>query len=119
MASEKNLPHVDILKLGQEKNAYCDGPSLRQCQPTRKVPESRKAEFSGLDVSQDYFIYTLEWTKDKLTWKINDVVVNEQSQGIPQEEMYLVFSSSITGKADGTGLPASMEIDWVRCYREN
>ena len=37
-------------------------------------PESRKAEFSGLDVSQDYFIYTLEWSKDKLTWKINNVI---------------------------------------------
>jgi beta-glucanase (GH16 family) len=76
------------------------------------------AEFSGLDLSQDYFIYTLDWTKDKLTWKINGVVVNEQTKGVPTVPMYLVFSSSITGKTNGAGLPASMEVDWVKCYKE-
>ncbi len=39
-------------------------------------------------------------------------------QGVPKEEMYLVFSSSMTGKVEGRGLPASMEVDWVRCYQE-
>jgi beta-glucanase (GH16 family) len=71
-----------------------------------------------LDVAQDFFIYTLEWSKDKLTWKINDVVVNEQTQGVPHEEMYLVLSSSIPENTNGAGLPASMEVDWVRCYQE-
>lgn len=84
---------------------------------SKQGPERKMAEYSGLDVSQDFFIYTLEWSKNKLTWKINDVVVNEQTQHIPHEEMYLVFSSSMTDKADGTGLPASMEVDWVRCYQ--
>ncbi|MBL7104144.1 MAG: family 16 glycosylhydrolase [Bacteroidales bacterium] len=117
MTSEKNLPHVDILKL-KKKKSKIDMAHHTGNITDKKGPDTVKAEFSGLDVSQDYFIYTLEWQKNKLTWKINDVVVNEQTQGIPQEEMYLVFSSSITGKVDGSSLPASMEIDWVRCYKE-
>ena len=84
----------------------------------KKAPEKKTAEFSGLDVTQDFFIYSLEWTKEKLTWKINGVTVNEQTKGVPQEEMYLVFSCGITGKTDGLELPASMEIDWVSCYKQ-
>ncbi|MCF8368742.1 MAG: family 16 glycosylhydrolase [Bacteroidales bacterium] len=117
MASEKNLPHVDILKLDKKKTKINVGNVYGDISKKDSL-EKKMAEFSGLDVSQDFFIYTLIWTKDKLIWKINEVVVNEQTHGIPHEEMYLVFSSSITGKTDGSGLPASMEIDWVRCYQE-
>jgi beta-glucanase (GH16 family) len=117
MVSEKNLPHVDILKLNKKKTkvelAHHTGDLTNG-----SGPDTIKSEFSGLDVAQDYFIYTFIWTPDKLTWKINDVIVNEQKKNIPQEEMYLVFSSSMTGKVDGGGLPASLEIDWVRCYKE-
>ncbi|MEZ5198888.1 MAG: family 16 glycosylhydrolase [Bacteroidales bacterium] len=116
MASEKNLPHVDILRI-EKKKTHVDMASHSGNISDKKL-DSKKAEFTGLDVAQDFFIYTFEWTKDKLTWKINDVVVNEQTQNIPKEEMYLVFSSSITGKAESTGLPASMEVDWVKCYQE-
>ena len=117
MASENNLPHVDILKLGQNKSKVDMAVHTGNI-TDKNGPNSKETEFSGLDVSQDFFIYTLEWSKYNLTWKINDVIVNEQKQNIPQEEMYLVFSSSITGKVDGSGLPASMEVDWVRCYQE-
>jgi hypothetical protein len=117
MASEKNLPHVDVMKLQRKKSRVDVGLAYGNL-TDEKGPTKKSAEFTGLDVSQDFFIYTLEWTKDKLTWKINDVVVNEQKQGIPHEEMYLVFSSSITQNTNGSGLPASMEVDWVRCYQE-
>ena len=113
MASEKMLPHVDILKLGKKKTKV---DMAHHFGSASHSPEKKTAEYKGLDVSQDFFIYTFEWAKEKMTWKINGVPVNEQSQGIPKEEMYLVFSSAITGKVDG-GLPASMEIDWVRCYQ--
>lgn len=116
MASEKNLPHVDILKLDKKKTKVESAHHTGDL--SDKGPNSIKSEFSGLDVAQDYFIYSFLWTPDKLVWKINDVIVNEQKKNIPQEEMYLVFSSSMTGKADGNGLPASLEIDWVRCYKE-
>jgi hypothetical protein len=115
MASENNLPHVDVLKLSDKKSKV---DMAHHFGDLKKGAESRSADFSGLDVSQDFFIYSLEWTRDRLVWKINDVVVNEQSSNIPDEEMYLVFSSGMSGKVNDSGLPASMEIDWVRCYSE-
>ncbi len=115
MASENNLPHVDVLKLSDKKTKI---DMAHHYGDLKKGAESRSAGFSGLDVSQDFFIYTFEWTKDKMTWKINDIVVNEQTQNIPAEEMYLVFSLGMNGKVNESGLPASMEIDWVRCYSE-
>ncbi|MCD4731142.1 MAG: glycoside hydrolase family 16 protein, partial [Bacteroidales bacterium] len=117
MVSEKNLPHVDILKLNKKKTKV-ELASYTGDITDNKGPDSVKSEYTGLDVAQDYFIYTFIWTPDKLTWKINEVIVNEQKKNIPQEEMYLIFSSSMTGKVDGVGLPASLEIDWVRCYKE-
>ncbi|RLD59892.1 MAG: hypothetical protein DRJ05_05740 [Bacteroidetes bacterium] len=117
MASENMLPHVDILKLDKKKTKVDMAHHYGEVSDSKK-PEKKTAVYSGLDVSQDFFIYTFEWAKDKMTWKINDVVMNEQTQGIPKEEMYLVFSSAITGKADGGGLPASMEVDWVKCYQK-
>ncbi len=116
MASQMNLPHVDILKVAGKKSKV-DMANLYGNITAKKAPEKKTAEFSGLDVTQDFFIYSLDWTKDKLTWKINGVTVNEQTKGVPQEEMYLVFSCGITGKTDNLGLPASMDIDWVRCYK--
>jgi beta-glucanase (GH16 family) len=115
LASENNLPHVDVLKLSEKKSRV---DMAHHFGDLKKGAESKSSDFSGLDVSQDFFIYTFEWTKDKLTWKINDVVVNEQAQNIPNEEMYLVFSSGMSGKVNESGLPASMEIDWVKCYSE-
>ena len=114
MASDKMLPHIDILKLQQKKSKA----ELSHHYGNAKDAQHTKAEFSGLDLDQDFFIYTLEWTKDKLTWKINDVVVNEQTKGVPQEPLFITFSCGITGKPNDAGLPASMEIDWVRCYKK-
>ena len=117
MASEKSLPHVDVLKL-QQKKSKVEAGHVYSDETGESAPARQSSQFTGLDVSQDFFIYTLEWSKDKLTWRINDVVVNEQTNNIPDEEMYLVFSSGITGKPSDAGLPASMEVDWVRCFKE-
>jgi beta-glucanase (GH16 family) len=117
MASQMNLPHVDILKVAGKKTKV-DMANLYGNIAAKKAPEKKTGEYTGLDISQDFFIYSLEWTKEKLTWKINGVTVNEQTQGVPQEEMYLVFSCNLTGKTDHFELPASMEIDWVRCYKQ-
>ena len=64
-----------------------------------------------------YFIYTLEWSPNKLVWKINDKVFKTQTSGVPQEEMYINFSSNLKKDASESGLPSAMEIDWVRVYK--
>jgi beta-glucanase (GH16 family) len=116
MVSENNIPHIDILKVNKKKTLL----ELAHVMGTRIGKDHQRfaSHFKGLDLSQDYFIYTLLWSKDKLTWKINGITVHEQTQRIPQEEMYLVFSCKMTEESANSSLPAFMEVDWVKCYQQ-
>ena len=58
--------------------------------------------------------FTLEWTSDKLVWKINDTLVFTQTTDIPQDPMYVFLSGGLDKPINGT---TSMEIDWVRVYK--
>ena len=114
MTTDNNLPHIDILKLQQKKSHVDVGQVYVK---GGQNPQRQSGDFKGVDLAQDFFIYTLEWSKDKLTWKINEVVVHEEKQNIPAEAMYLVLNASITDKSTDAGLPATMEVDWVKCYQ--
>lgn len=110
MVADKKAPHIDVLKTLEDGklqigNYWGTGDKINH----------HKTKVKGIDLSKGYFIYCLEWTKDKLVWKINDVVVQTQNEGVPQDPMYLNFSTSITKEKPNVN--ASFEIDWVRCYR--
>ncbi|MDF1573725.1 MAG: family 16 glycosylhydrolase [Bacteroidales bacterium] len=111
MVSETMLPHIDVARFenGKHYSNYFWGSSAS---PNRSVSKTR-----GHKYADEYFIYTLEWTPNKLTWKINGKVFKTQTSGVPQEEMYINFSSSLKKDASGAGLPSAMEIDWVRVYK--
>ena len=114
MVAEQNVPQVDILRLNS-KNAkklnvgthYLNGSGFKNI----------TFDVTGANFSDDFFIYTLEWYPDKMVWKINGEKVKELTSNVPQDPMYLVFSSHILEDSDPGNLPASMDIDWVRCYK--
>ena len=111
MVSETMLPHVDVARYEDGKfysNFFWGGsPS----------PSKSLSKTGGAKYADEYFIYTLEWTPNKLTWKINGKVFKTQTSGVPQEEMYMNFSSNLKKDASEDGLPSAMEIDWVRVYK--
>jgi hypothetical protein len=104
MLADKITPHVDICHTGKGKVWFDmfsgDGKTVKTS--------------LGARYSQDYFIYTLEWTADKLVWKINGVEVFTQTSGVPQESMYILLSGGLDKPINGI---TSMEIDWVRVYK--
>eukprot|EP01029_Cantina_marsupialis_P017351 TRINITY_DN389_c0_g1_i1.p1 TRINITY_DN389_c0_g1~~TRINITY_DN389_c0_g1_i1.p1 ORF type:complete len:471 (-),score=68.41 TRINITY_DN389_c0_g1_i1:654-2066(-) len=110
MVADKSLPHIDILKT-------VNGGTLFQGNiwGNEKMPERSEKKVKGVDLTKGYFIYTLDWTSNELVWKINDVVVKKQNQGVPQDEMYLNFALAVLKEQNN--LNASMDIDWVRCYQ--
>ena len=115
MVAEKILPHVDVARL--EKNKIHFGNfwgNISEKSGTNKKTYKK----GGSKFSSDYFIYTLEWTPDKLVWKVNDMEALTQTQGIPQDPMYIGFSSGISDPVPDHMLPASMDVDWVRVYRK-
>jgi hypothetical protein len=104
MLSDKITPHVDICRTGAGKIwfDYFNGKGSL----TKTSISSR--------YSNDYFIYTLEWTPDRLVWKINGTEVFTQTSDIPQEPMYILLAGGLDKPVNST---TSMEIDWVRVYK--
>lgn len=111
MVSGTILPHIDVARFENSKlySNYFWGKA--------SSPHKSLSKTGGTKYADEYFIYTLEWTPNKLTWKINGKVFKTQTSGVPQEEMYINFSSNLKKDAAENGLPSAMEIDWVRVYK--
>lgn len=114
LLGERITPEIDIFKYGKKSSSKLEFANYWNGDDN--INKNKKV-LSGVDFSKDYFIYSLEWTKDKLTWKINDVVAYEQTTGIPDEPMYIVLSSGISQDGNPT-IPCNMEVDWVKAYKK-
>lgn len=113
LLGEKITPEIDVFKYGKKSSSKLEVANYWNGDGHLK---SAKKAFGGLNFSKDYFIYSLEWSNEKLTWKINDVVLYEQTEGIPDEPMYIVLSSGINQEGNPI-VPCTMEVDWVRAYK--
>ena len=104
MLADKITPHINVCRTGKGKVSFDYFSSV-----------DKKAKGAvGSKYAKDFFIYTLEWTHDKLVWKVNDVEAFTQTTDVPQEPMYMVFSGGLDKPISGT---TAMEIDWVRVYQ--
>jgi len=114
MISELMLPHIDVAKANKKisMGSYCGNPNVKGGVDKKAVSMSRDR------YGFDYYIFSMEWTKDKLTWKVNGIPVCTSSRGVPHVPMYINISSSLYQDVDGSVLPAEMEVDWVRCYQQ-
>jgi beta-glucanase (GH16 family) len=108
------LPQVDIFKYNDKKLYFS---SFWKDNSGVNGANNDTAALSASTFTKGYFIYSLEWTPDKLIWKINNLVVKEQSVGVPEEELYLVINSAKFVEGSAT-LPSNLEVDWVRCYEK-
>ena len=104
MLADKITPHLDICHTGRGK-VWFDYFSSKGASSKTSL---------GSRYSNDYFIYSLEWTSDKLVWKINGTEVFSQTSDVPQEPMYVLLAGGLDKPINGM---TSMEIDWVRVYK--
>jgi hypothetical protein len=104
MLADKITPHLDICRTSGGKVWFDYFPAKGNAAKTAL----------GARYSNDYFIYTLEWTSSSLIWKINGVEVFSQTSDIPQEPMYVLLAGGLDKPINSA---TSMEIDWVRVYK--
>jgi hypothetical protein len=104
MLADKITPHIDVCRTSKGKVWFDYFSSKGNNSKT-----SLGSRYAG-----DFFIFTLEWTSDKLVWKINDTEVCTQTSDVPQEPMYVLLSGGLDKPISGT---TSMEIDWIRIYQ--
>lgn len=106
MVGEKRTPHIDVAKA----NGKCSvGIQTDNSTFTKSLS---RAKLSG-----DYFIYSIEWSAEKITWRINGLELTSTAKNIPQEEMYVALSAGLYEDLHDGNAPA-MEVDWIRCYEK-
>jgi beta-glucanase (GH16 family) len=105
LLADKIAPHLDICRTGGGKVWIDFFPSIDN--------HAFKSSI-GSRYSRQSHIFTLEWTSDKLVWKINGVEIAKQTQNVPQEPMYINIAGGLDKKIAGI---TSMELDWVRVYQ--
>jgi hypothetical protein len=116
LLAEQITPQVNILKSPEKEMNKIEAGSFWSVED--KINQTiQKIKFPGS--SEQFYVYELVWSKDKLEWKINGVTVHTQTNNIPQVPMYLSLSTHLTTNPNNEKLPISMDIDWVRCYQLN
>ncbi|MBO7458601.1 MAG: family 16 glycosylhydrolase [Paludibacteraceae bacterium] len=62
-----------------------------------------------------YYVYTFRWTKNELTWFVNDMEVLRLPNRLPKEPMFFVAESWLPGNEKGG--EGKLKIQWARVYR--
>ncbi len=73
MLSGKITPHIDVCRTSDGKVLFDYFPST----------DKRFKSAISSKYANDFYIYTLEWTPDKLVWKINDTVAYTCTNDVP------------------------------------
>jgi beta-glucanase (GH16 family) len=116
LKGEKIIPEIDILKFNMDKKNRLQMSTIWGDTSDIKSAKKRTDKINGGMFTKNYFIYTLEWSKNKLTWKINGIEAYSTSEGIPDEPLYLMLSAGIVKEPEQNFNSSALEIDWIRCY---
>jgi len=115
MTGDRILPQIDIFKSDNSKLLMTNfWGNITEKEGIRKNTVSLTAP----RLMNGFFIFALEWSPDKLVWKVNGVKMAEMTGNIPQEPLYINFSSGIYKDKINGNLPAAMEVDWVKVYEK-
>lgn len=116
LVGETIAPQIDVVKSSVDKGKMveCGLHTLNgNKEAMHKLSKVKGASFAG-----DFYIYSLEWSPEALVWKINGQEVNRVTSNIPDEAMYLTFCTTLPKEPDDRLVPATLEIDWIRCYQK-
>jgi Glycosyl hydrolases family 16 len=103
MLADRITPHINVCRTSKGRIWFDYFPAESHNPKTHL----------GKRYAGDFYIYSLEWTPDRLIWKINNTEVFVQTSNVPQEPMYVLLGGGLDKPINGM---TSMEIDWVRVY---
>lgn len=116
LVGDSMLPHLDVFRKNA-KNTSTQGSIFWPKQSGSK-PLVIKSQLGGFNFDSNFFILSVDWTPTKMVWKINGIPYMEDTKHFPKAPMYMVFSSGVTVGNAPISLPATLEIDWVKCWKE-
>ena len=103
------LPQVDIARAAKNLmvGTYFGNPNVKG------GVGSKKGSFSRSRYGADYQIFSLEWTKERLTWKLNGITVFSTTDGVPHVPMFVNIGSALY--TDVNGSPFPLRLTWTGC----
>lgn len=113
LSAEGMVPHIDIAKFSYADKAL----NVNLFNANGKGINQHNGTVKGIKPAEKYYIYSLEWTPEKLTWKVNGAVVKEQERELPDVPMFISLGSGVSEDTENPQLPASMEVDWVKAFK--
>jgi beta-glucanase (GH16 family) len=120
-SSLESRPEIDIMEIlghapGILELHYHYGRSDRN-------ERSVGREVETTDLSQDWHVFGLDWTSERLVWYLDgeEVWRYAEPRHIPDEPMYLILNLAVGGNWPGnpdetTVFPAQMKVDYVRAW---
>lgn len=91
--------------------------------PTQELV-SAKGSYEGLDFSQAFHTFAVDWQPEEITWYVDGVERFRSTHGVPAEPMFLLVNLAVGGQWPGdpdetTPMPSELLIDYVRVYRDS
>nr|MBD3620678.1 glycoside hydrolase family 16 protein [Sunxiuqinia sp.] len=108
LAGEDNSLRVNLFESGVKTQF-----GLSKTENTKIHEES--FSLSGLSVGKLY-IFSMEWDKGKISWKVNDKELFTTHDRVPDYPMFINLASLVINESNA--LPHNFEIDWVRFYQK-
>ncbi len=104
--SSDNKTEINVATFGKSAKGITMGTSVNGKPLTGEVTDVK--------YSNDYYIYSIEWTPKKILWKVNGVEVYSTTSA-PSEEMYIGLSSNVVG--EGNIGNADLQVEWIKVYQ--
>jgi hypothetical protein len=108
LAGENNSLRVNLFESGAKTQfglSKTDNGKLQE----------EACSLSGLSAGKLY-IFSMEWDKGKISWKINDKELFTIQNKVPEYPMFINLASLVISESNT--LPHHFEVDWVRFYQK-
>lgn len=121
----------DIAELNYRYYNYCNDPFFNYNDPCDPLdppngPNDQISGFSwhsGVDLSQGFHVYSVEWTADHMIWKIDGVnrrIINRNTYFdiFPCQKMSVIANLAISNGTTAL-FPCSLAIDYIHFYTQS
>lgn len=106
MVGETAAPHLNVFKVNNQL----------QMGIINSVKKDDEVTVSSDLLKENTYIVGIEWDKKQIKWLINGTVVKKSSNNLPNEPLYLVFSSGIHRQISGS-VSNKFRVEWIKCFK--
>ncbi len=111
LKGEADIPRIEILKGSK------DGIYMGNIVAPGRSRKNTLQLLNGLKYTEDYYIFSLEWTPERMVWKINDALVKEVVKDIPAIPLYLVLGVGGDDRQQIADISFPEDVEWIKCYK--